>query len=215
MHITYSSILEPAFTAHFITNVIIMKQHILASLIVLGLTAPAGAQYTKGSWEMTLLGGFNSISSSRNGGSGDAETYVGVFLSPAYYIIDGLAIEPEIGITTTLNGNETGIKLLANATYTFTSFSEGKKIAPYVKAGYGVSNGIEFQLGGTGTGLIWEVYDEFAVSVLNLGVGAKWLIGKDAAVRTELNYNNQSDSNVNGDYSLSRVGLLLGVSLLF
>jgi hypothetical protein len=192
-----------------------MKKIIAFVLFLVALSGESRAQFTKGSWEMTLTAGINSFAESENGTSrNDQPTFLGINVSPGYYIIDGLSFEPDFGVMADLSGNadfDTYYKIVGNLSYTFKL--QEKPFAPYVKAGYGISNGIEYALSGF-QGTFAEASKDRTVSILNTGAGMKWLVSDKAAIRTELNYHVQSLTEDSYDYKFSSVGLLVGVSLI-
>ena len=141
---------------------------------------------------------------------------------PAYYIIDGLSIEPEIVIALVApdsGPSSDAFSFLGNLAYTFSS--PGSYVAEFIRAGYGISNGLQiptgekpflFQLNeGSGTSFS-------SVSLLHLGVGLKFLIGAHAAIRTELFYLSQSYSSSSSGFSADSwngmIGIQFGISLL-
>jgi len=196
---------------------------VLSLTVVVLFAGESRAQFTRGSWELTFSAGLNNFSESLNGQSSSSDniTILSLGVSPGYYIIDGLSFEPEIGFQALLSGNSNTTayhKLVANISYTF--YSPGKTFAPYIKAGIGTSNGLDFT---SGKFNVAEVVGDnnSAVTILNAGIGIKSLIGKNAAIRTELNYSKESYSYTgsslsgnNADYSMANIGLVVGVSLI-
>lgn len=179
-------------------------------------------QFTKASWEISLTGGFNSLSESSSSGSSSSDnlSMLSFNISPGYYFIDGLSLEPEIGMFSILSPNSSGksyFKLVGNVSYTFQTQEKG--FAPYIKAGIGTSNGL--QIGAGNSSLISTFSDNYsAVTILDAGIGIKFLVGKSAAIRTELNYLSQSykyssSYSESPTYTLSNIGLVLGLSLIF
>lgn len=186
------------------------------------LAGTSQAQFTKGSWELSLTGGLNSLSLSRSGSSSStSSTVLDVNISPGYYFIDGLSFEPEIGMFADLSSGSNSkayLKFVGNVSYTF--YSADKSFAPYVKAGIGTSNGIEIFFSGLQGALPETLSDSYSsVTILNAGLGMKFLVAKSAAVRTELNYRKQSYSYTGSsggslDYSYANIGFMFGVSLV-
>ena len=183
--------------------------------------------FKKGSMEFTLAGTGGSFSESRSGSSSSSSssstTLIDISFMPAYYIIDGLSIEPEIGlsiIAPSSGTSSTAYSLVGNLAYTFAP-SGSSSVAPYVRAGYGISNGVQIPTK-SGEFLIELNEDSKSgystVSILNLGVGIKSVIGGHAAIRTELFYKKQSYSfsysGASIDYSDGMIGIQFGISLL-
>jgi hypothetical protein len=185
-----------------------MKQKLFVLLLLVLGAATAPAQFTKGSWELGLLSSFGSSSLE---GSDESQSYFYVSVIPAYYIIDGLAIEPEIGITADLdNSDNSYFKFIGNLAYTFKLSGN---TSPFVRVGYGISNGIELPYS-TGIGL---GDDDVHTNILQFGAGAKILVGQKAAIRLELDYRSQtfSESRRSSDMTMTNIGMNIGVSLLF
>lgn len=176
--------------------------------------------FAKKSWELSLMGSFTSESASIEYPYHD-NSVLSISISPAYYLFDGLSLEPEF--STLVNFDRTGgahYQLFMNIGYTFRTT---KSFHPYIKAGYGFGDMVTQYFEGTHASPIGaEGVDRF-VECINTGVGIKWMVGDNAAIKTELNYRmqqysgtmydwyEQSDQNIN--ISVRHLGILLGMSI--
>ncbi len=167
--------------------------------------------FTKGTWELGLTGSFSSVSTVDDE---DARTILSMSISPSYYITDGFFIEPELVflINSLFEEDDSGYQLLLNAGYTFKTT---KSFAPYVKAGYGIGNVMTLQYAGTQGTPLGAVDDDELLSIINAGIGMKWLVGGTAMIKTEINYRNQNHTREGSpnDENLRNIGLLLGLSI--
>ncbi len=196
----------------------------LASLILalLSIAGLANAQFQKGTTELTLdgsAGSYSATSTSNSYGysynSSVTRNYAILDLAVGYFVADGLSLEPEIGWYA-LEKMEPSIHLVANLSYTLPNPTT--RFAPFIRAGYGVANMMEFP----GVGMLGRVSDKMDVSVLNIGGGVKYLVASSIALRAEINYRKHSLSNSSSyggvsmsfDQSFSTTGLLLGFSVL-
>ena len=88
---------------------------------------------------------------------------------PAYFVTDGLSIEPEINVLIQSQENvesKPSLSFLANLAYNFNL--AGKNFAPFIRLGYGLSNSLQIPavIGGLG-----RVSDELKENILNGGAG--------------------------------------------
>jgi hypothetical protein len=198
-----------------------MKACIAAIMIVL-LTSAASAQFRQGDFEMMLLGTAGSftekveytskINPALNGSSDESNTYAYIAIAPAYYFIDGLAAELELGLRAMEGGRPAQSAILNLA---FTHQLRGSAVALFARAGYGMANSYSIPVFldlGSGRS------DEFDISIINLGAGAKFMVGRSAFIRTELNYRIQNysyDTDFSeSDYTYNTIAVLLGVGLV-
>lgn len=193
----------------------------LSAILVLLLASVASAQFRQGDFEMTLLGTVGSMNETREYTSNDLEldddydeshSYGYVSFMPAYYLIDGLAAELEIGIRA-MEGISPMQAVILNLGYTHKL--PGSALALFGRVGYGLSNSWSIpvfleQYGGRS--------DDFDVSIINVGAGAKILVSRSAFIRAELNYRIQSYERGSDlltiDYTYSSMALLFGVGLV-
>lgn len=144
-------------------------------IVTLVATVASFGQPREGSdLEMSLSGSYQHHAT----GSGSDGT--GVFLvSPriGYFVLKGLELEPEM-VCLLSASNEPVYMLNGNISYNFIS---GKRVVPFVLAGYGLANTVPF-LGVpfTRTG--------FTINVLNAGGGLKVFVHDDVALRLEYRY---------------------------
>lgn len=194
-----------------------MKHSIVFAFASVFLFSSAHAQFGKGTTEIGLNAGFGSMaeSSSNSAYSGSSNssttTYGVVAFTPAYYVTDGLSIEPELGFTLIApekGSSSNSYSAVGNLSYTF--YSPGGTLAPFFRAGYGVSNGVAIPVF---TGPL-DMGDDLSVNIINAGAGLKFLAAPHVCLRTELNYKRQFYSKGQTDYSNGTIGLQLGVSLL-
>ena len=171
------------------------------------------------SWELNFTGSLGSLSSSQeisgtyyNGSSDESYKYLQLGVIPAYYIYKGLAIEPELNIFTIEKMKPTYL-VIGNLSYTFAI--ENSNIFPFIRAGYGLSNGIQFPVNEGVT----RLSNKFDIGILNLGGGIKILMSKSFLFRAELNYRmfNQTDDTYPGfkvTNKFTSVAMLFGFSVL-
>jgi hypothetical protein len=179
------------------------------------------ALFAKKSWELSLMGSFNGETID-NGDPNVGNAALSISISPAYYLFDGLSLEPEF-TTLVKFGQAAGAhyQLLMNIGYTFRTT---KSFHPYIKAGYGIGDMVtRYFVGTQGASIGANGVDDF-VECINSGIGIKWMVGSNAAIKTELNYRvqqystiqydwyEQSDQNV--DISVDHFGILLGMSII-
>lgn len=189
------------------------------------------AIFHKGCWELNFsasIGNLTTSTSSSSSGtyssySSNKSTsmfYVQLGVIPAYFVTDGLAIEPEVNV---LIQNQEGLKskpaisLLANLAYSF-NLSQ-KNFAPFIRIGYGISNSLQVPvvIGG-----LARVSDNLDVNIINAGGGLKFLVAQNLLIRTELNYRRFSYSNDSNsiyysssyDYTLTSISGIFGISIL-
>jgi opacity protein-like surface antigen len=194
-----------------------MKKFFLLCAIVLFSASSAYSQFKAHEWELGMSGILGSVSSKQESSGYEASadhTFMSVSFQPAYYIIDGLFFEPEIGITAS-EGSQPGFFLLGNIGYTY--LPKGSWIAPYARVGYGISNSIGIPTMNSYN----QMSDDLKVGVLNLGAGAKFLVSKSVNLRAEVNYRKFTKSedidSYNGsytiDYTISYINFWFGFSV--
>ncbi len=175
--------------------------------------------FAKASWELNFTGSLGSIESSeemtsayyQNGSFSESRKYFELGIIPAYYLIDGLAFEPEVNILT-VESIKPSFLLIGNISYTFNVKSS--YLFPFLRAGYGVTNSFQIPV----TGDLSRASEKMDIGVINLGAGLKTLLSENILLRTELNYRKYSYSQDEMYYkytlSLSSVALVFGVSVL-
>lgn len=197
-----------------------MKQIIRIMCMLLILCSFAVAQFQQGDVEIAFSGNFGSLETSRtSGGSTQSEssTYFNLSITPGYYVANGFSIEPEFALLA-VEDEEPAQYVLGNISYTYRL--PESDVALFGRAGYGVSNSIQFPVPG---GINLRISDKFDVGVLNLGAGVKYVIKNAVALRTEMNYRRhswttESFSFFGGSFKSERtytnIGLLFGFSVL-
>jgi hypothetical protein len=192
----------------------------LVAAIALGavLCSTSIAQFRKGDVELSMNASLGSRSMKVSGhGYEDSESYNFLYIgvSPGVFVTQGLSIEPEIAFMAMENQFPTWY-FLGNVSYTYAG--EGSKVAPFVRAGIGISDGIPVL---PGTMAVFRTADKLDVSVFNVGGGVKYLIAGAAYLRAEANYKHYSwsralysGSSTSTDYSYGDFGILVGISVL-
>jgi hypothetical protein len=201
-----------------------MKQLICTLAVLLIAASVSNGQYKRGDLEAQFAVGFGSYSyktTSTFAGSSQEHTdtykHAEFILCPGYYIIDGLSIELEL-VVLAVEKEKPSQSFLANLSYTYPI--PQTMVAPFVHAGYGVTNGFRFP-GFIMVGMN-DVSDKLDINVLNLGAGAKFLLTKHSAIVAEINYRGYSYSKTSGnapyqyttDLKFSNIGLLCGLSII-
>lgn len=204
-----------------------MKNLVLVLFILFAAQILTPAQtdnnlFHKGSWELNFTGSLGSIESSAeysssyfSGEESESRKYFELGITPAYYLIDALSIEPEINIFA-LEKSQPSFLFLGNLAYTFKI--KNSNVYPFLRAGYGISNSIQIPVNRD----ISRMSNSLDIGILNLGGGIKVSLSESVLLRTELNYRKftytNDDSNIfynsSYTYKLSSIALLLGFSIL-
>jgi hypothetical protein len=137
-------------------------------------------------------------------------------LSPGYFVLDGLSIEPQIGMLVQKNEKPAWL-FLGSLSYTYAI--PQSNVAPFLRAGYGVSNAIPLPIDHT---LIGRATDKLDVGVLELGGGLKLKATEGAYLRAEIGYRKSSWSreyswygySTTIDYTYSTIALALGFTVI-
>jgi len=165
-----------------------MKKQMAFFLAMLFGAAPVVfSQIKSGTWELSLSGYMGSESSKietttsagKFSADGD-QKYLKLSLRSGYYLVTGLALEPEI-LWFAAEGIKPGISLSGNLAYNL-GVSQAP-VALFGLIGFGKANGTPFV-----QDLILRTSDKFDVDVLNLGAGAKFFLAKSVAFRTEYRF---------------------------
>ena len=197
-----------------------MKKLPFLIFVFLVLNNESYSQFTQNSWETGIIinGALTSTSAYISDPGNNA--YLNLNILPAYYIINGLSIEPQITMIATEH-IEPEFNFIANLSYTYRLKNSG--FAPYFKAGYGISNSVSVK----NTYSDWQgnldfksIYhsDKFDIGVFNSSAGIKFLVNKKIALRGELNYKiYRGNSGYEGpvDLDITQLSLLGGMSFLF
>jgi len=156
---------------------------ILAAVIF--VSAVSFCQFKAGSLEVGLSGSFGSQSidySSSNYNNSDSYKYLIISAITSYYIIDGLAIEPEAGIFA-VSETSPAQYIIGNISYTY--LLKNSRFAFFGRGGYGASNSIILS---NMDKPLSAISDGLKISIINIGAGFKYLISDKIALRCEVNY---------------------------
>jgi opacity protein-like surface antigen len=182
-----------------------MKRLIALAVVALFLASTAAlAQPIVGKkWEFSTAVAFNSTKYTGE----SASSYLNIPVRVGYFIWKGLEIEPELTMTFTSDDIDlgTGLFFSLNAAYNFTLTN--KKLIPFVRAGFGLGNGIrQFDL-------IFKT-SGYTITAPSLGLGAKYRIGDSAALRLEYRFNSYSASGGVGHFVDEHL-VFVGISIFF
>jgi hypothetical protein len=193
--------------------------------MMLAAQGALNAQFTKGSKEISVSGSLGSYTYTRKSPGGSSSSrdyqYFTVYLSPGYYITNGLSVEPEVAYLFQKDNTPAQFYLL-NLSYT-ARLGEGKT-GLFFRAGYGMGNSMIF----TGNNDIpLQLTKSMDVKIINAGAGLKVLLNENVLARIELNYrvNSYSDdsyyyyypygpSSGRYEYTYSNVSLIFGFAYL-
>lgn len=202
---------------------------LISILLICGFTisdfAQAKYQFSQGKWELGLSGSVGSLKmeseyksslSSSIKTNSDSRTFFQLNVTPAYFVMEGLSVEPEIDFLL-MEGGKPAYLFLGNVSYSM--FLENSFLAPFVRAGYGISNSVVFPFQ---PGFINRVSNKLDVPILNLGAGLKLAVTENVLIRTELNYRSLSyktnylsyNTISNYKYTYSFITMLFGFSVL-
>jgi opacity protein-like surface antigen len=203
-----------------------MKKLIILSTIVLlfGVEMTQGQTqstiFKQASWELNFTGSLGSIESQSEYSSSyyyysdsnsESHKYFQLGIIPAYYLVDGLAIEPEINMFA-VETEKPAFLLLGNLAYTVNI--KNSKLFPFIRAGYGITNSLQIPVNGN----LIRITSDMDIGVLNLGAGLKTLLTESILLRTEINYRkfSYSDEGTGYKYSMniSSIALVFGFSVL-
>ena len=200
-----------------------MKKLLFTIVLIPFLAAIAFSQFKKNDVELSFSGTIGSISLQETQKSGsyssnysDSKSYFYITVCPGFYVMDGFSLEPEIAILA-VDKIKQSHYFLMNVSYTYVV--PQSIIAPFVRAGYGLSNAVSLPdfLGG-----LMQISSNLDVKVLNLSGGIKFIVAKNASINAEINYRNHnySKSSGSGNYpfsdevTYSTAALLLGMSII-
>jgi hypothetical protein len=188
--------------------------------VFIALSLSSQAQFKKGDVELSgafTLGNEKSsmeYTKGNTGSSSNSQSYLFFTFSPAFYITDGFAIEPELGFTA-VEKIEPGIMLLANISY--TKLLNESNTALFGHIGYGLSNASSIP-GLNMYNSMGSVDHELKIGVFNVGAGLKFMIAQKVFLKTELNYRNFSftvdRTSYAYDESVSIVSVLIGLGIV-
>ncbi|MGB5873431.1 MAG: outer membrane beta-barrel protein [Bacteroidota bacterium] len=181
-----------------------MLRTAVVAVLLLAAGFVARAQTGAGSWEFSLSSNFGLTSQSTEYSSpymngeieGESEGFLALAVRPGYYLVDGLAFEPEF-LWTAIEGVPPSFSLSGNLAYNF--HLKESNVAPFILVGYGVGNAIP---------VFQRVYvrgsDEMDITVLNAGAGVKFFFTDHVAFRLEYRFQQYNQEDSSGSYSAKR-----------
>lgn len=173
----------------------------LVALFFLVTTLAMGQPVPEKKFEFGTSVSFTSIKS----GDYPSSTYLIVPVRFGYYVWKGLEIEPELLVTSFEHGH-TGFNLSGNVAY---HFKVAGPLVPFVLAGVGLGNGYS-------TGPIVSSSTSTTAFLINGGAGAKYVLGKIAAIRMEYRYtHNRLDKGGFLLQNLNTHQIFIGLSIFF
>jgi hypothetical protein len=197
-----------------------MKKSALVFLIFF-LTASVTAQVTDlserqhfegGDWEALIAVALGLSASSTESSNfypsygEDKQFFFELSVTPGFYIIDGLSLEPELDMK--LFGTSS-LSLIGNISYTF--HIPGEEVYPFLRIGFGKSSF-----------MCEDSFGSFNSNVFSAGGGLKIIQSASFAVRLEVNYKRFISNRTyyytetdNIKYFNSGVGIKFGGSFLF
>ncbi len=191
-----------------------MKSLIALASVLLFAYSNGKAQFKTGDVELSFFGSMGSYTYNySNYGYSQSSTtkYLSVNASAGYYIMDGLSIEPQVGLEA-VEKSDPSQSIVLNLSYTY--LIPDSRIGAFAIAGYGLGNSAYYPM----YNMFIRTSNKFNVDILNLGAGAKFLISRSVIIRTELNYlsNHWSEQffSSSSDQSESNMGIPSGISIL-
>ncbi len=163
------------------------------------------AQFKQGNFEFGFggTGGWEKVSS---------ETvyslelkYVSLSLISGYYVIDGLSIEPEIGMTF-MEKIKPAFSFIGNVSYTF--LLPETPMGVFARMGYGVTNSSNTP----GDIIYSRAWGNNDANIFNLGAGAKFLIDPKVYIRSEILYRNIKWRKVSEEHEF--IVFLIGLGIV-
>lgn len=203
-------------------NFFLIKMLVLLFAVQIIASGQTGSTiFKQASWELNFTGSLGSIESTvessssyyyyYSGSDSESRTYLQLGIIPAYYLIDGLAIEPEINMLA-VETQKPAFLLIGNLAYTINL--ESARIFPFIRAGYGITNSLQIPVNGN----LNRMSNDMDIGVLNFGAGLKTLLTENILLRTEINYRkfSYSDGDDYFSYSMdvSSIALVFGFSVL-
>lgn len=161
-----------------------MKRIILLIAIIFINSAVSKAAYEQGdlALSVSMTGGSINVEDILNGPTGSSYTaYLYMSFLTDFYIVKGLALEPEIGFMAQEKSNPVSY-YFGNLLYIY-NFDE-QNIGAFARAGIGIGNGIPFP----NSYFVNAQSPDINVSLLQFGLGGQYLIENIALIRLELNY---------------------------
>jgi len=175
-------------------------KNILAVFCIVFASGSLHSQTQQGTWEFSLSGNAGSVSTSSqysgpyssSSSESEAEGYVLLALRPGLYVVDGLALEPEI-LWTAVEHEKPCFSLSGNLAYNFAI--PESRTTPFLLVGYGTGNAIPIN-----NTLLFRSSYKLDISLVNLGAGLKIFLAEQAALRLEYRYQKYTEE---GEYRSS------------
>ena len=134
--------------------------------------------------------------------------YANISAIPTYYIVDNIAVDLELSYLAS-ESSRPGMSVIGNLSYTYPL---GDSIlAPFARAGYGIGNSLSSYVGPYARPEI--LFSDFDVSIINLGLGVKYLLSPSVNIRSELNYRLTSTKIEGIDFKVNNLALWMGLAL--
>jgi hypothetical protein len=175
---------------------------IFLTLVMFAAATMAMAQpFEKKKWEFSTALSFVSFSQSGE----SSQTVLNIPITVGYFVWKGLEIQPELMLTK-FKGDDAAYLVNLNVAYNFLM---KKKLVPYVLAGFGLGNGFSY------VGVV-EGSSDINSTAMNLGAGAKYLVGTAAAFHAELRYTYYHFTETGfPSWNYNTFQLFTGISLFF
>lgn len=176
----------------------------------------------KGDVELSVAGTLSSVKMTRGSSSSDTK-YALLSVSPGFYILDGLSVEPEIGWMAHQDDFPSWL-FLGNVSYTYPGVDQQHRFAPFISVGYGVSNSYQVLT----PQVLVRTSTKLDVGVFNVVGGVKVGVVEGAFLRAEVfyrqynwtgnssyyDYVSRSYLTQSIDYKVSNLGMSMGVSVI-
>jgi len=197
-----------------------MKRFSFVLFAFLFLYSTINAQFRKDNFEVGISTSLGSLSANNsNPWLANYSTYYFTFLSgfAGYYLFDGLSIEPEFGIFAVEN-NKPSQFIIGNLSY--TKMRKDSPFAFFGKVGFGLSNSVILTYAARP---VVSNPDNFDTKIVSVGMGVKYLLDYQIALRGEFNYKFQSRSivvgtagdRVSSDAKYETFSFVIGAAFLF
>lgn len=194
-------------------------------------SARTNTQFSKGSWEVSFIGGYarntyeNTYSytypSLYESTSKSSSSVIDLAGTVGFFIVDGFSIEPEFRYTLLIPENADSRKmysLIGNLSYSY--LVPKRSYAVFARIGYGVSNGVPIVP--PNTFIVTDFDKEEISTIFNAGIGVKFLLSEMVALRSEVGYTSFSYNNETKNYGItgykrnySSLKVLFGFSIFF
>jgi hypothetical protein len=160
-----------------------MKKIQFAVIAVFLISSFSFSQFQKNNFEIGFnlgVGSSNYETTVSGHTNSNSTSFLTLSAAPAYYFFNGVALELELGVTS-IERSDPAFFILPNIGYTRLV---GDNVGLFAHIGYGASNGVTIP----GSSYMYKQTSGLDVSVFNFGAGAKYLVGKNAYIKTEVNY---------------------------